>query len=517
MHVHLKRFLRASASPWWVLLLTVAAQAQNFTTITGSKVQDATGTLLAAGQICFLPTDANDLPVRAQAGGGGQIIKNAVCTTVTAGVIGTLSVANPNNTNPVGISYRVTVKDSSNVEVRRDTGVQPTGASWSYDTYVPSSTAVAFTPGTISGSLTVNGSLSVTGTPSFSVPIPVASGGTNVTSAGGAAVDNISGFSSTGFLTRTGSATYAFQSATNGVTLANLAQVATNTILGNATSGTANLAAQSMPSCSSAGNALNWTTNTGFGCNSSITATNLSGTNLTGDVTNSSNATTVAKIQTKTVSGTTGTGNVVFSASPTMSGTVTFANGATYDGTTFTGNATADSVFVSGSNSGSGANFTIECNDGVSSGNCNLNLGSSIGIVSPGPAISINANVPTLKAPVVTGSLKFSSVLFSATAPTISSGFGSSPSVTASNGTAEFEINVGTGGSATNGVIGLPNVALNSWNCTCNDITTQSSTVFLCKQIAGTTSSATIANFNTSGAQAAWVASDKLRCSCGAY
>jgi hypothetical protein len=98
--------------------------------------------------------------------------------------------------------------------------------------------------------------------------IGVSYGGTGATSASGTALDNITGFSSTGFLTRTGSGTYAFQSTTNGVTLANIAQIATNTVLGNATSGTANIAAQSMPSCSSASSALTWTTNTGFGCNS---------------------------------------------------------------------------------------------------------------------------------------------------------------------------------------------------------------------------------------------------------
>lgn len=53
---------------------------------------------------------------------------------------------------------------------------------------------------------------------------------------------------------------------------------------------------------------------------------------LTGDVTSStasgsqSEATTVAKIQGNTVSGTTGTGNVVFSASPTLTGTISAAS-----------------------------------------------------------------------------------------------------------------------------------------------------------------------------------------------
>lgn len=51
---------------------------------------------------------------------------------------------------------------------------------------------------------------------------------------------------------------------------------------------------------------------------------------LTGDVTTTSGSlvTTVAKIQGTAVSGTTGSGNVVFSASPTMTGTVTLGTGA---------------------------------------------------------------------------------------------------------------------------------------------------------------------------------------------
>src|SRR5437588_993980 len=101
-------------------------------------------------------------------------------------------------------------------------------------------------------------------------------------------------------------------------------------------------------------------------------------------------------------------------------------------------------------------------------------------------------------------------------APTISSGFGTSPSITASNGTITFEVNVGTGGTATSGVIGLP-AATTGWNCAATDITTNSATVFLTKQTASTTTTATFGNFNTSGAAAAWAASDKLRISCFAY
>lgn len=107
-------------------------------------------------------------------------------------------------------------------------------------------------------------------------------------------------------------------------------------------------------------------------------------------------------------------------------------------------------------------------------------------------------------------------LLLSSTAPTVSSGFGTSPSVTASNGPASFEVNVGTGGTASTGVITLP-AAPTGWTCQATDITTKSSTVFITKQTASTTTSATFGNYNTSGAAAAWVASDRLRISCMPY
>lgn len=71
--------------------------------------------------------------------------------------------------------------------------------------------------------------------------LPIANGGTNASSASGTALDNITGFSGTGFLTRTGAGTYAFQSTTNGITNANLAQAADGTIKSNISGGTANV------------------------------------------------------------------------------------------------------------------------------------------------------------------------------------------------------------------------------------------------------------------------------------
>ena len=77
----------------------------------------------------------------------------------------------------------------------------------------------------------------------FSNPLAVANGGTGVSSASGTALDNITGFASTGFLTRTGSNAYAFQSATNGIALTNINQIAANTTLCNGTVSSANVTA----------------------------------------------------------------------------------------------------------------------------------------------------------------------------------------------------------------------------------------------------------------------------------
>lgn len=110
------------------------------------------------------------------------------------------------------------------------------------------------------------------------------------------------------------------------VALTKLATQATNTVVGNATSGSAAPTALAVGTCSTAGSALNWTTNTGFGCNTSITAaavpaSGLTGTSLPVGITASSLTSTGTL-----TGGATGAGFTVALGTSTLTGTVGASN-----------------------------------------------------------------------------------------------------------------------------------------------------------------------------------------------
>jgi len=103
-------------------------------------------------------------------------------------------------------------------------------------------------------------------------------------------------------------------------------------------------------------------------------------------------------------------------------------------------------------------------------------------------------------------------------APTISSGFGTSPSVVAgSNSPAAFVVNVGTGGTATSGVVGLTPAATTGWACHAVDLTTHTTAVAQTVQTASSTTTATFTQYSDVMVATAWAASDKLSISCFPY
>ena len=104
---------------------------------------------------------------------------------------------------------------------------------------------------------------------------------------------------------------------------------------------------------------------------------------------------------------------------------------------------------------------------------------------------------------------------FSSTAPTVS-GFCTSPSVPANNGTIAFTVNVGTSCTGiSTGTITLP-AATTGWVCQAQDVTTPAS--FVIGQTGGTTTTATVTNYGrTTGLAVDWTASEVIRFSCSGY
>lgn len=174
----------------------------------------------------------------------------------------------------------------------------------------------------------------------------------------------------------------------------------------------------------------------------------------------------------------------------------------------FTGSLTAPSLVSNGAGSGNisltasgGGIATIKAPASVASYTWLLPGADAAGVVQSDGAGNLSLNTALRQG-----------------APTISSGFGTTPSVAANNGPAAFTINVGTGGSATAGVVGLPTAAT-GWNCWVNDITAAAANVgYNTRQTASSTTTATFQNQTTSsGAAVAWGVSDILRVSCLAY
>jgi hypothetical protein len=144
-----------------------ASQGQNFSTVTASKIQDASGSLLANGTISPLGVGANNQPISFEAGGGGQVITEAPIWTVTNGaIVGTKTLANSLYTNPVGVQYQFTITDSSTQNTTVLCCATVSGSTWSLDTWIPTGvyTLPSTGPSSITGSLTVSGPTTIGGT-----------------------------------------------------------------------------------------------------------------------------------------------------------------------------------------------------------------------------------------------------------------------------------------------------------------------------------------------------------------
>lgn len=150
-----------------VMGCVVPAAAQNWTTVSASNITDLNQQKLAAGQLCLLGTDQNDVPISFNVGGGGQVLKRPFCTPVTSGAVSSFTVPNPVNTAPAGIYYRVTVKDANTgQEVLRYAQVSFSGATFNFDNYAPLAIGQFAPPSgnAVNGNLSVSGNAAITGT-----------------------------------------------------------------------------------------------------------------------------------------------------------------------------------------------------------------------------------------------------------------------------------------------------------------------------------------------------------------
>ena len=98
--------------------------------------------------------------------------------------------------------------------------------------------------------------------------------------------------------------------------------------------------------------------------------------------------------------------------------------------------------------------------------------------------------------------------------PTISSGFGTSPSVVNGYDTQGFTLNVGTGGTASSGVIAMNSTAAHGWGCTINNLSSTSAAVSYTKVTGTSTTTVTIGNFSDVSAPGPWNAGDVLQLKC---
>lgn len=219
---------------------------------------------------------------------------------------------------------------------------------------------------------------------------------------------------------------------------------------------------------------------------------------------------------------------------PTLSGATSagIINGSGKISTALNGNSTQIQIAVrntDATSSGAGQTRIDWGNDGGASAGT-IGLNASTHATQPnwfevinqtsGPTLlgSNGTDIAGVSSAGIINAVNSNRLLMGMAAPTISSGFGTSPTIVSSNGATTFRLNVGTGGTANGGVIGLPTAAT-GWNCNI-DILNPSSTNLLSKTVttATTTASLTVSNeLLSTGSATAWPASTILILNCFSY
>jgi hypothetical protein len=217
-------------------------------------------------------------------------------------------------------------------------------------------------------------------------------------------------------------------------------------------------------------------------------ALSITGGNLSGDCTTSGTLAVTCNDTNGSAFGTFATQNY---ATPPAIGATTPASGK------FTTLITTGLVTVNGS---------VNINASNNGATVSINTGTANGLITLGGTADTTQ--------LLSGNIDLggANLTISTTAPTVSSGFGTSPSISHGASTASFSINVGTGGTASSGVVGLP-AAVDAWSCFASD--TGTTPTGQTEVTAGSTTTITVTNYSrTAGTPLAWTASEIIQLGC---
>ncbi|WP_146129293.1 hypothetical protein [Burkholderia gladioli] len=199
----------------------------------------------------------------------------------------------------------------------------------------------------------------------------------------------------------------------------------------------------------------------------------------------------------------TSSGSGVAMSMPLNVGLTWYSAASTYSASMYSASAGNLSFFVP---SGGAYHFAVNGTNAI-----------NIGATSVSPAVSgavVLGGTSNLWAGVYSASYWLNNMVSSSTAPTISSGFGTGATISG-NGTAAFKIVVGTS-PGSGGTLTMP-AASNGWVCDGYDLSQINASAFYFRQTGYTTTSVTMAMYNTSGATANIVAGDTIIMKCSAF
>lgn len=173
---------------------------------------------------------------------------------------------------------------------------------------------------------------------------------------------------------------------------------------------------------------------------------------------------------------------------------------------------------TSGATNKAGGNLALNAGVSTGSGTSDVVLSAYPGVAG---ATADNALVEGLRVVGSTNLVKaasgyaLASLAFSATAPTVSSGFCTSPSISNNNGTAAFTITIGSACAGSVGVLTMP-AAAHGWTCDFHNLTNPAANKP--DEIASTATSVSVTNYvRTTGVAGNFTASDVVAAQCTAY